>query len=508
MRTFLILVGFLGLSTLHGQTISDALTYSDGDIQGSARYRALSGAMGALGGDPSAIGANPAASSVFNNSFASFSASFATSENSAKFLNSTTISDYSKFAIHQAGTSLVFKNTNENSPWKKFAIGLAYDKTKDHNQDWLVRGKNNTSIDSYFLNMANGFLESEIAINRDNNETVDDAYADIGSNFGSQGQHAFLGYESFILEPTNAEGVYNSNILASSFDQEYKYRTTGANSKFTFNASAQYEDKLYLGASVNAHSISYSRNISLLEDNDSGKGSINSVLFKNDLNTVGSGISLQVGAIAKLGNGFRLGASYNSPTWYEVEETTTDYIRTGSEGIDLSNNTTFTGTVLNPTVDNVYEPYTLKTAWNATASAAYVIDKKGFINIDYTVKDNSAIRFKPKNDSYFEQLNNSISETLGMTKALKVGGEYRLDKLSLRAGYHTEETPNIKTANLGNINGFSAGLGYKIGMYNLDFSYSNTRADVGQQLYNTGLTNRVYSKFNTSNFILTLGVHL
>ena len=38
------------MSTVYAQDISDILKYSQNDIQGTARFRALSGAFGALGG--------------------------------------------------------------------------------------------------------------------------------------------------------------------------------------------------------------------------------------------------------------------------------------------------------------------------------------------------------------------------------------------------------------------------------------------------------------------------
>lgn len=507
MRLFLLLVGLITGSILNAQSINDALTYTDGEIQGSARYRGLSGAMGALGGDPSAININPASSSVFNTSYASVSLAFTNTENNALFGKETTTSDYSRGAVNQVGAALVFENTKD-SPWKKFTLGLSFDKTKDHNHNWLVRGKNTNSIDSYFLAQANGISEDAISLDRGNNESITDAYARIGQDYGYSNQQAFLGYESFILEPTSQEGIYTSNILANSFDQEYRHRTSGSNGKFSINLSTQYEKNLYLGVSVNSHYIDYSRSTTLAEDNDSEEGSINSVRFKNTLTTTGSGLSFQAGAIAKLDNGLRAGISFNSPTWYQIEETTTDYIRTTSKGITLSNDDIFKGVTINPDIENVYEAYTLQTQWNTTGSLAYVFGKKGLISVDYILKDYSSTKFKPQNDEFFKELNTSISKNLGTAATIKVGGEYRIDKLSLRGGYYSEETPNPKTINLGNINGYSLGFGYDFGNMKLDFSYNNSRTQIGQQLYSIGLVDKVYSKFNTSNITATLGIRL
>ena len=51
---FLFALG-LTASVAQSQEISDALRYSQDDLNGTARFRAMSGAFGALGGDLSSI---------------------------------------------------------------------------------------------------------------------------------------------------------------------------------------------------------------------------------------------------------------------------------------------------------------------------------------------------------------------------------------------------------------------------------------------------------------------
>ena len=61
----LIFIGIFATSLINAQDISDAIRYSQNEVQGTARFRALSGAFGALGGDMSAVNINPASSAVF-----------------------------------------------------------------------------------------------------------------------------------------------------------------------------------------------------------------------------------------------------------------------------------------------------------------------------------------------------------------------------------------------------------------------------------------------------------
>ncbi|RXM43383.1 transporter, partial [Flavobacterium sp. YO12] len=63
---FLLITG-LTVSISHSQEVSDALRFSQDNLTGTARFRAMSGAFGALGGDLSSISVNPAGSAIFIN---------------------------------------------------------------------------------------------------------------------------------------------------------------------------------------------------------------------------------------------------------------------------------------------------------------------------------------------------------------------------------------------------------------------------------------------------------
>ncbi|MEC8248458.1 MAG: aromatic hydrocarbon degradation protein, partial [Bacteroidota bacterium] len=60
---------------MHSQGLEDAVRYSGGDTQGTARFKAMAGAFGALGADISGISINPAGAAIFNTSQGVLSAS-------------------------------------------------------------------------------------------------------------------------------------------------------------------------------------------------------------------------------------------------------------------------------------------------------------------------------------------------------------------------------------------------------------------------------------------------
>ncbi|NCP90678.1 MAG: transporter [Flavobacteriales bacterium] len=499
--TFLFM-SVLTMSFVYGQDITDALRYSQDDIQGSARFRALSGAFGALGGDLSAVSLNPAGSAVFTRSYASFSISNLDTKNDSRYFNGFNTTTENKFDINQGGAVFVFANNNSNTPWKKFTISMEYDKTRNFDDQWSAVGTNtnNNSIDLYFLNYADGLRLDEISALP--GESISDAYSEIGNFFGFGHQQAFLGFESFILEPDSnddANTTYFSNLANGTFNQQYTYASTGYNGKITFNAAVQYEDNLYLGINLNSHLINYDRTTLLFESNSNVGSIINDIDFENTLSTIGTGFSFQLGGILKLSNEFRVGLTFDSPVWYSIEEETTQF---------LSTNGTNGAVVVNPQVVNVFPRYRLQTPAKATGSLAYVFGDQGLISFDYSVKDYSKTKFRPKSDPAFIDQNNIIGSQLTTASTYRIGGEYKYKQFSFRGGYRFEESPYKNEVTVGDLNGYSLGIGFNFGNTKLDLTFDEANRTNKNALYQVGLTDAATVDTKNTNVTLTLGFNL
>jgi len=488
------------------QDLTDAIRYSNDNIYGTARYRGVSGAFGALGGDLSAISVNPASSAVFTTSYFGISLSNLNTDNDVSYFDGNSSSSDSNFDFNQGGAVFIFNNYSQNSPWKKMALAINYDQVSDFDNDWVAHGTNTNSnlnltnsIASYFLTYANGLRLDEISAFP--GESYSEAYAEIGTYYGYGNQQAFLGYESYILEPVNDTDnntSYTSNIAAGDFNHRYNYVANGYSGKLSFNLATQYEDNFYFGLNINTHFFDYDRFTALRETNNNAGSTINSVYFENILSTTGSGISFQLGGIAKLTNNLRLGLTYNTPTWYKINDETTQYISTsGTES-----------TIVNPNIINVFEEYKLKTPGKITGSLAYVFGKKGFLSFDYSRKDYSNIKFKPTSDSYFSEQNNIIQNNLKAASTYKIGGEYRLKQWSFRGGYRFEESPYEDDNFYGDLTGYSLGLGYNFGNARIDLSFDQSQRDYNYQFYNVGLTEAAKIDSKTSNIVLSFGLNL
>jgi len=505
MKKIIITLGSLFIaSSLYAQNITDALRYANTSIQGTARYRALSGAFGALGGDMSAVSINPAGSAVFSVSHASITLGLNSKKNQASFFGTQNSEKNANFDLTQGGAAFVFKNYNEENKFKKFTLGVAYDKTGDFNNDWFASGRNtNNSIGNYFLANAQGLRLDEISALP--GENTSDAYAGIGSAYGSQNQQAYLGYDSYILEPNTPDDdntIYTSNIGAGEYRQEYSYASTGYNGKLAFNFATQYTDKFYFGVNLNSHFLNYERSTFLYEENDNG-GIVKQVAFQNDLATTGNGFSFQLGSIMKLSNEVRLGLTYNSPTWYTIEDQTTQFVETLRDdmGTDVLQ-------IVDPRIVNIFPRYRLQTPSSFTGSLAYIFGKTGLISFDYGRKNYGNTKFKPKSDSYFSEQNAIIENQLTSANTYKIGGEYKIKQLSLRAGYRFEESPYKNKTTVGDLSGYSLGLGYSFGNTKLDLAYDRAQQDRNQSLYNVGLTDAAAIDDKTSNITLSLAFNL
>ena len=213
---FFILLGILISAHVNAQDIYDALEYTENNVSGTARFNAMSGAFSALGGDISSIFSNPAGSAVLNNNNFSFSLSSNNYSNESIILGTSEKKSKNNFGFDQIGGAIIYNNIDPDSKWKKIVFAINYNKTNNNNSRFGVNNFNNeNSIDSYFLSNSENLRLDQISAYED--ESLSQAYAEIGSYFGYAHQQAFLGYYSYILEPNeyvDDNTLYLSNIPA------------------------------------------------------------------------------------------------------------------------------------------------------------------------------------------------------------------------------------------------------------------------------------------------------
>lgn len=499
-KIFFLFITGLTVSASYSQEVSDGLRYGQDNLTGTARFRAMSGAFGAVGGDLSALSVNPAGSAIFNSNQVGVTFSNQNIKNDAKYFEGQNSEKKNSFTLNQAGGVFVFKDRNPNNGWNKIAIGATYENTNNFNNNFGVFGTNPThSVDGYFLEYANGIPLQNI----DGLDYRDLSYTE---------QQAYMGYWGHVIDPvanTPGNTQYISNVPdgatpgQGNYYQENEVYTRGYNSKVGFNIATSYKDRLYLGANLNVHITDFRRTSSFYEDNNNPLQpyeTISNLRFNNELYTYGNGFSFQLGAIGKVTEAFRLGLAYESNTWYELYDETSQSLNTtrqadGGQPINAN---------VNPNIVNVYESYTLQTPAKWTFSAAYVFGKSGLLSIDYAIKDYGNTKFKPTNDAGFRDLNSDIKNTLTSTGELRIGGEYKIKQLSLRGGYRFEGSPYKNGNTIGDLTSYSGGLGYNFGATKVDLAYSYAERKSNQGFFARGLTDPANINSKLNNVTLTL----
>ncbi|MCO5725893.1 OmpP1/FadL family transporter [Robiginitalea marina] len=491
MKRIAVFILFWVCAIGSAQTINDVLRYGLEDLQGTARYQAMGGAFGALGGELSALSANPAGSAVFNNGLFALTASNYNRNNTADFFGTRTGTSLNALELNQVGGVFVFRSTG-GSPWKKLALAINYDLVENFDNEFLVRGNSPVGTDQYFLTFAQGVPLGPLRVQ--DGEFIEEAYLDIGSRLGFADQQAFLGFQAGFIDPEDPDNdnntQYFSNAAYNTVSQEYLQRTNGFNGKFTMNFAGQYQENLYLGASLNFHSVIYERLTLLDETGYDPASEIQASSFDTFLRSEGAGFSFGLGAIAKLSELVRVGASYQSPTWYRL-----------ADDFSQRTNTDFDGknpdiTFIDFGIVNLFEEYTVKTPARFMGSMALVFGLNGLLSFDYGYQDFSRAELRPNSDPSFNSENAFISQQLGGVSTFRLGGEYRLGPVSLRGGYRYEESPFRDNPNWGDLEALSGGIGYSWGGSRLDFSFSRAEQDVQESIYDIGLSNASVNRVN------------
>jgi long-subunit fatty acid transport protein len=476
------------LSIAQEMTTTDALRYAVENMNGTARFRGMSGAFGAVGGDLSSININPAGSLFFNNNFASASISNYNINNNTNYFGTKNKENYSTLDLNQIGAVLVFNDNSGSSDWNKISVALNYENTNNFDNRLFTSGINPyNSISQYFVNQAN-FVA--------NTQFNDYQYE--------------MAYETYIINPhPTTPNQFVSNVSpGGNYYQDFYSTSNGYNGKITANVASSYKNKLFLGLNLNAHFTDYVVTTSLYENNNNPlnpntQPTISNIVFDNQLSTYGSGFSFNLGAIYKVTNSFRLGASYESPTWYNLnDELVQDLYTYDNVNVPSGDESRYFGSPI-----FIFPTYRLRTPSKLTGSAAYIFNKKGLISIDVATKDYSNVQFKNTNQNNFSDLNSQMSSEMKNAYEIRIGGEYKIKQWSIRGGYRFEESPYVVDTAMGDLTGYSAGLGYNFGENRLDLSYSNTHRNYNQNLISSGMTDPTRIRNVQDNITLTYSIN-
>lgn len=477
---------------IQAQDLTDALRYSDIQVQGTARAGSMGNAFGALGGDFTSVSINPAGIGLYRSGeFAITPISNNTKITSSYWGNSIEETDY-KFSLNNASyvSTIPTQNISE-AGIISVNIGIGYNRLKDFSGSAYVAGNN---IDGSYLDYF-----------------ADNANADVWSDYYEQ-----LAWDTDLLLYDENNNEYFSDLQDAGYGQNQRksISKSGSIDEYSFAVGANFNHKLYLGASVGITDIYYRESTQIFEEDiNDNIPYFNEMSFNSYLKTYGYGYNFKFGAIYKPVNQVRLGIAIHTPTFYKLHDLFETSMHSsityddGSERYDKSS----------PISEYDYH---LETPLKATFSGAFVIAKKGLISVDYEYLNYGKAKLRNGGDGYnFGDENMDISKAYKTAGNLRIGGEYVVNNsISLRGGYEFHpsayNSPAFE-ATQPNANAdlmvYSAGLGYRSGLFFADVAYRYSVIDNFESPYSTPQSD-IYPApkmiaFNTvkNNILFTLG---
>lgn len=506
MKTFYI-TSILLLCHLIGsaQTEIDALRFSRIYPYGSARSTAMGGAFGALGGDISSLSVNPGGIGVFRKSEISFTSMLDFNKVESGIFERSK----NRYLIGSLGFVASF--TTGNKKWKSINFGFNYINLNNFNRDGVLGGhiSENSSLIDVWKMEADGHKRADL-----------DPFT------------TSLAYDAYLLKKNpNNETMYDIPLVdGDKLEQKEYIRNRGYQGEYALSIGTNYNDKLYLGATLGIQSIHYRSHSIYAEGFPKGTettSKLNYFNFHQIFNTEGVGVNFKTGVIYRPTPLLRLGFAIHTPTIYRLDAHALNNV---SAFYFEAPDETAKGTEFGNEAYTDYS-YKLRTPWRFIASAATVLGQRAIISFDYEYVDYTNAKFYNvgdgndydgymlDKDTYVLGTNDMIKETYRSTHNFRVGGEYRFSSIfSLRGGYSYWASP-YKTTDLNGKNDLqtvSGGFGLNFSYFYIDASYMHKLDKENKYFYNyqnssmpQPLTSpEVQSNLKNNEFRITLGIRI
>jgi len=447
------------------------------DLNGTARYVGMGGAMEALGADISTISTNPAGLGLFRHSTASLSFGLQSQQDAQKFdgLNKTVMS------FDQIG----FVYACRISPTSFVNFGFNYHKSRNFDQILSA------------ANMLSGCSQNGLAYYKaqkgcyefDFNNDGDIIGWEMGSDYRSQAfsQADYLNANTLMLDP-NDNLVYYNDASRYTFDKAHR----GWISDFDFNISGNSNDRFYWGITFGVKYVRYKAYSEYGEELVDSKGSCGSVVYGDERKIKGSGYDIKAGVIFRPveESPFRIGLSIATPTWYDLTSSNASY---------LLNNSQY-GSWQEGRSEESYD-FQYYTPWKFGASIGHTFGTNVALGVSYEYSDYGASKnriidgydyYDNAKGSTDELMKRNTEQSLKGVHTLKAGLEFKPDPaLAVRFGANyvsaaydkngvrdmTIDSPGVmysSTTDYTNWKGtyrLTCGLGYKSGGFNVDLAY-------------------------------------
>ena len=489
-RIIIISLSFFIASSLFSQTATDALRYSRLFYEGSARFQGLGGAFGAVGADFSVTATNPAGIGLYKSSEFSFTPSVLISNSSSDYNGMKGVDNKGNFGMGDLGVVFTIPApAKNNGGFRSFTVGFGVNRQNDFNSRIVMEGNNNkssilTDYNNILNNTPGGITPDEI--NAKYPFDIDLAY---GTNLIYYDSAAKKYMSDFDAASPARRSVYQRKTVSS----------YGSINEIDISFGANFEDKLYLGATIGIPFIRYYETSEYQEwRNDTSIQYFHSLTYDQSLETHGTGINLKIGAIYRPANWVRIGAAIHTPTYYGNMRDNWNSQMSGQLGYD----NVFTNTQQSPLGSYDYQ---MTTPFRAIGSVAFIIGTYGLISGEYEYVNYNQARFYDQNSGY-NDLNKQISAAYTSPVNVRAGTEWRIEDFRIRGGFGYYGSPYQSGPKTGEKYVVSGGVGYRGKYFFCDLAYVWTQTKDDYYFYDSSLVNPSSNTYTDNSVVATFGV--
>ena len=497
LKYIFITAALLNMFCASAQDIYTMESVTSEDLNGTARFIGMGGAMSALGADISTMGTNPAGIGLYR------SADVATSLSLNALAEGQKFDEHGKTRMSYDQAGIVYPFKMGNGSMRFFNVGFNYHKRKNF--------KSLIGADQLLANGASQTWEM----------------ADVSSYWGGTDKGTPLsnaGYQTYLYEKSGEadDSGYEQYNVYNGVNNSYRKWVTGGIQQYDFNMSTNISDRYYFGITFGVYNVdvdSYSGYMENLALNDGT--SVGDYLLTNARSLSGNGIDFKFGTIIYPieGSSFRVGLSFSTPVWYSLTANCTSQIYS-----------TIGGTKYDYRTEVGDHDFNIRTPWKFNISAGGTIGNFLALDAEYEYSDYSSASLS-YDDVYDEwswggnqtkdrELNREASKYLKGVSTVRLGYNYvstPIKSNALQNQFINSASIDYNTStnyvNLGDINRYTVGLGYKAKHFYTDFAwqYQQQSGDFyafTTQRGNPSETNEAPCtklKLDRSQFLLTLG---
>lgn len=484
----IIALAVLVSTSVSAQTVYDATTIASKDLNGTARFVGMGGAMGALGGDISTIGTNPAGIGIYRSNDAMVSFGYSTMGTESKFAGNKFSNDKNNWNFDNAG--FVFSTKLGNVTTLRYVnFGFNYHKAKSFNKTTTMEGQLGLSQTELMAAQANGMFYDGIDLAYYTEKGIN-PYDDKGNAgwLGALGWDAELFYTDD--HPTLPFYPYVTNPYAN-----YRSEERGGVDQYDFNIAFNFNDRVYFGITIGAYDVNYRKTYYYGED-ISNDGEYYDLWSDNRIH--GAGWDAKFGLILRPleESPLRLGLAIHTPIFYKLTYTTEAEIgadlwyvdnETGEEFMDYHSYSTY----YKLGDKKMNREFELRTPWTYNLSLGYTVGHNLALGAEYEYQNYSSMKFYYPEGDKMEYESSQVKNNTKGVSTFRIGAEYKvIPEFAFRLGYNyssaafeknavkalSTNSLNVDTdyANTKSLSNYTLGIGYRGSSFYADLAYKYT----------------------------------